>query len=286
MTGEFAEFELAGWKEVVAPYDAGFARLTNQAVEPLLDAAGVAAGMHVLDVATGPGYVVDGARRRGARATGVDFSPAMVDYARERVPGAEFRVGDAEELPFDDVTFDAVVMNFGLMHLGRPGRALREAERVLRPGGRLALTVWAPPEDAVGFGIVLGAVQRHGDPEVRLPEGPPFFRFSNPEELQHALRDAGLTDVRVTRAPQTWRLAHEEDLFDIMMGGTVRTAALLRAQRPAELKVIRRAVASEALALRRNGRIELAMPAALASGRKPQAPSSAARTTMPAGTST
>jgi SAM-dependent methyltransferase len=268
MIAEFTAFELAGWQEVPAAYDAGFAGLTRQAVEPLLDAAGVTAGTRVLDVATGPGYAAEAATRRGAQVTGVDFSPAMVERARKRVPDAEFRVGDAEDLAFDDASFDAVVMNFGLLHLARPERALGQAARVLRAGGKVAFTVWAPPQDAVGFGIILRAVERHGDPHVPLPEGPPFFRFSDPAECERALRAAGFAEPRVTRAPQSWRLLRDDELFDVVLNGTVRTAALLRAQRPEALERIRRAVTSEAAAYRRDGRIELAMPAVLASARQ------------------
>jgi SAM-dependent methyltransferase len=264
----FTAFERAGWEEVPDAYHAGFGELTCQCAEPLLDAAGVGAGTRVLDVATGPGYVAEAAVLRGAEVTGVDFAPAMVERARGRVPGAAFQVGDAEGLPFGDGSFDAVVMNFGLLHLGRPERALAEAARVLRPGGGFAFTVWAPPEEAVGFGIVLKAVERHGDLQVPLPEGPPFFRFSDADACLAALRDAGLVEGRVARVPQRWRLECPEALFDVMLHGTVRTAALLRGQRPEALERIQDAVTTGAAASARGGRIELPMPAVLASARK------------------
>jgi SAM-dependent methyltransferase len=269
VTGDFAAFELAGWRAVPDAYDAGFARLTGQAVGPLLNAVGVAAGTRVLDIATGFGYAAGEAVGRGARVAGLDFSDAMVARARTRVPDAAFHVGDAEDLPFDNASFDAAIMNFGLLHLARPERALAEAARVLRPGGRLAFTVWAPPEETVGFGIILRAVAAHGDPHVPLPEGPSFFRFSDPNECERALIGAGLVDPRVTRAPQTWRLDRADSLFDIMLNATVRTAALLRAQQPAALAAIRTDTAREAAAHRRNGRIELGMPAVLAVATKP-----------------
>src|SRR5207248_2595421 len=108
----------------------------------LLDAARVAKGARVLDVACGPGYAAAAAAARGAIATGVDFSSEMVEEARGRFSGIEFLEGDAEQLAFSNSTFDAVVLNFGMLHLARPEQALAEAYRLLRPGGRVAFTVW------------------------------------------------------------------------------------------------------------------------------------------------
>src|SRR5204863_7567523 len=110
-----------------------------------------------------------------------DFSSAMIAAAARRHHDIVFREGDAEALPFDGDTFDAVVMNFGLLHLARPAKAIAEAARVLRPGGRYAFTVWAGPDQAVGFGMVLKAIEQFGRLDVDLPEGPAFFRFSNPD---------------------------------------------------------------------------------------------------------
>src|SRR5262245_66619410 len=112
----------------------------------------------------------------------MDFSSEMDEEARGRYPGIDFREGDAEQLPLSDSSVDAVVMNFGLLHLGRPETAIGEAHRVLRPGGRLAFTVWSTPDKAAGFGIVLGAIQKYGNLDAPLPPGPPFFRFSDSEE--------------------------------------------------------------------------------------------------------
>ena len=124
--------------------------------------------MRVLDVATGPGYVAGAAAQRGATVVAVDFSSSMVAEARRRHPKIPFYEGDAEALSFPDRAFDAVVMNFGLLHLARPDAALSEACRVLKLGGRYAFTVWAKPEEAVGFGVVLGAMQTHGTMDVGL----------------------------------------------------------------------------------------------------------------------
>ncbi len=266
--GAFKDFEHAGWQGIPRQYHEGFGALTTQAIEPLLDAAGVRADARVLDVASGPGYVAAAAARRGARVTGVDFSAAMVEEAKRRFPGVEFAEGDAESLPFEDARFDAVLMNFGVLHLARPEQAIAEAARVLRPGGRFAFTVWAKPERALGFRIVLDAVQARGKMNVALPPGPPFFRFSDPGECARALQDAGFHSASAVEVSQTWRLPSPEALFEVMGGGTVRTAGLLRAQTAAARAAIRDEVARSASAFRRGAGIELPMPAVLASATK------------------
>jgi ubiquinone/menaquinone biosynthesis C-methylase UbiE len=143
----FREFEQAGWEDsrVVAKYHEHLSGVTTQSVDALLDAAGVRNGSRVLDVATGAGYIAAAAALRGADTIGIDFSAAQVRTARERYPSVRFDQADAEALPFDPDTFDAVVNGFGMCHLSNPDIALREAFRVLRRGGCMAFTVWTRP---------------------------------------------------------------------------------------------------------------------------------------------
>jgi ubiquinone/menaquinone biosynthesis C-methylase UbiE len=260
----FNSYERSGWEVVPVAYREGFGSLTIQAIEPLLDAVGAGPGVRLLDVACGPGWVSAAAAGRGASVVGVDMSSAMLAEARRLHPGLELQVGDAESLPFPDRSFDAVVMNFGLLHVGRPEQALTEAHRVLRPGGRFAFTVWAVPEQSVGFALTLRAVEAHGRLDVGLPAGPPFFRFSDPEEARRTLATAGFESPRVSTLPQVWQLPAAGALFDIMVEGTVRTRALLRAQSPAALAAIRAAMTEGARAYAKDGHIELPMPAILA----------------------
>lgn len=264
----FREFEHRGWQSVVAQYDTAFGELTGQAIAPLLDIVNAGRNTRLLDVATGPGYVAAAAARRGAAAVGIDFSAPMVAEARRRHPDIEFREGDAEALPFPEGSFDAVVMNFGILHLGRPDQALVEAHRVLRPGARIAFTVWAKPEETAGFNITLDAIQTHGAMNVPLPQGPPFFRFSDPEESRRTLLEIGFVSPLITKVPQIWRLPSPEALFEAMQGATVRTAGLLRGQTPQALNAIRAAMKNAAGAYEKDGVIELPMPAVLASATK------------------
>ncbi|HZR68465.1 MAG TPA: class I SAM-dependent methyltransferase [Burkholderiales bacterium] len=265
MTDAFAEFERSRWQSVAAPYHDYFGALTSQSIGSLLDAVAAARGTRLLDVASGPGYVAAAAVRRGARATGVDFSSEMVAQARRLHRGVDYREGDAQALPFGAGSFDAVVVAYGLLHFSDPDRALAEARRVLAPGGRVAFSVWAAPERAVAFAIVLDAVKTHGDPAVPLPPGPPFFRFSDPAECVRALTAAGFERPHVAELSQTWRLASPAALFQAMLESTARTGALLRAQAPAALARVRAAIESGAAAHAGAGGIDLAMPAVIAS---------------------
>ncbi len=129
-------FEHARWERAAPVFAASFATATGQFVEVLLDAAAVRARTRVLDVACGSGVAAAEAAARGAVATGVDFSPAMLEVARAAHPGIGFVQGDAEALPCADASFDAVVANFGIHHVPRPPLALAQAFRVLGAGGR------------------------------------------------------------------------------------------------------------------------------------------------------
>ena len=265
----FRAFEHEGWERIPQRYHNAFASLTSQMTTPLLDAVGVTTGVQLLDVATGPGYAAAAAAKRGAEVVGVDFAPAMVAEARRRYPTVDFREGDAEELPFPEASFDAVTMNFGLLHLGRPERALTEAHRVLRPGGRLGFTVWGRPEEAVGFQMVLRAVESYGKLDVQLPQGPHFFRFSDPQECHRSVLGAGFVSPTVKTIPLIWRLHSPDALFENMFEGTVRTAGLLRAQSADAIRAIRKALRQAAMPYQKGDGVELPMPAVLVSARKP-----------------
>lgn len=264
----FRDFEHAGWEKLPQQYHDGFAGLTTQAIPALLEAVGAQRGTKLLDVASGPGYVAEAAARRGAEVLGIDFASAMVADARRRYPALRFEEGDAEDLACGAASFDAVTMNFGLLHLARPARALAEAHRVLRSGGRFAFTVWAKPDQALGLGIMLDAVKQHGDTNVPLPPGPPFFHFSDPVECRRALLEAGFAAPEVATLPLAWRLESADELFEILLRSTVRNGAMLRAQTPEALAAIRAAVREGALACEREGKYEIPMSAVLASATK------------------
>src|SRR5712692_2796284 len=265
----FRDFEQAGWQRAAEHYGEAFGALTTQTADALLDAVHATNGTRLLDVATGPGFIAGAAAARAAIVTGLDFSPAMIAAARARFPAIDFREGDAEALPVDEASFDAVVMNFGMLHLARPEAAIAEAHRVLRPGGRFAFTVWGAPELALGFGLVVRAVEKYGEPGVGLPEGPPFFQFSDAVACRTTLNAAGFSDVDVGTLRLTWEMTSPDTVFEAVSHGGVRTAAVLRAQTPGALEQIRAAVRRGVEAYwSRDGTFAVPMLVVLASGMK------------------
>lgn len=134
--------------------------------ESLCEAADLRAGERVLDVAAGNGNATLAAARRWCEVTSTDYVPALLERGRERAAaerlhGIDFREADAEALPFDDATFDAVLSTFGCMFAPNPPRVAAELLRVCRPGGRIALANWTPD----GFiGQVFKTVGKHVPP--------------------------------------------------------------------------------------------------------------------------
>ena len=138
--------------------------------ELLCEAVELHAGERVLDVATGSGNAALAAARRGCEVTGIDYVPALLDRARERATverlPATFDLGDAENIPFPDASFDVVLTTFGAMFAPDPQQTARELFRVCRPGGRVGMTNWTPQGL---FGGVFAAHSRAVAPPPGLP---------------------------------------------------------------------------------------------------------------------
>ena len=241
MDGEaFKDFEAAGWSANAAGYDRLTGRITARVADALLDAAGAADGVRLLDVGCGPGHLCAQAARRGARATGIDLAEGMVALAGRRHPQIEFHCADAEALPFADDSFDAAVGAFVINHLPHPERGAAELCRVLRAGGRLALAMWDLPERVAWLGMFEQAMRRAGvRPDAALPPGPDAHRFADPAELRSLLERAGLVDVGVAPLSFTVTVEGAGDLWDGVLTGSVRTAAQLRALAPGERDRVR-----------------------------------------------
>jgi demethylmenaquinone methyltransferase/2-methoxy-6-polyprenyl-1,4-benzoquinol methylase len=171
--------------------------------------ARLARGMSALDVACGTGKVsasIAKAVRPGGRVVGLDFSPRMIDRARRErsaTMGLSFVVGDALDLPFDDATFDASTIAFGMRNLPDYARGFSEMTRVVRAGGRVVCLEISRPSSALGRAIqrwfdwivpVIGRVAGQGDAYAYLVAS--TRGYPGPERIAAIMREVGLEDVR------------------------------------------------------------------------------------------
>ena len=141
----------------------------------------------MLDVGTGTGVLAISAARLGAKVSGLDLTPQLLEQAREnaaiaRLPGIEWQQGDAEELPYPDAAFDVVVSQFGHMFAPRPEVVMAEMRRVLKPGGRVAFATW-PPEHLIGR--MFAFVGRNSPPPP--PGAAPPSQWGNPALIAERL---------------------------------------------------------------------------------------------------
>lgn len=160
----FAEFK-SRQREMWSTF-APNATFTTPVAAHLVQFAGIQPGETVLDVGCGTGVVAITAAQAGARVSGIDLTPELLEHARanQTIAGCgdiEWTQGDAENLPYPDATFDVVLSQFGHIFAPRPDVAIAEMRRVLKPGGRVAFASW-PPEHFIGRFFAL--VGRYSQP--------------------------------------------------------------------------------------------------------------------------
>ena len=200
---------------------------------------------------------------------GIDVAPSMVRRAALGHPSIPFRVGSFEAIPAGEGVFDAVVGNFVFNHVGRPGVALGEAMRVLRPGGWLALSSWDAPRRNRVLGLVLDAVAAAGaPPPPGLPAGPTNFRTD--DELRALFADAGFTDVGLGRIMFEAMVPDLDTLWRGVLDSAVRIPPLVMAQAPDVQARIREAFDRLAAPhLRPDGRYAIPVSVQVTRGRRP-----------------
>jgi SAM-dependent methyltransferase len=155
----------------------------------VFDRVGVSRGTRLLDIGCGAGLAAQLAAELGAQVSGIDAAPAFIEIARERLPGGDFRVGDMEELPYTDASFDVVTGFNSFQHAANLVTALSEAKRVVKRGGRVAMVTWGRPEDCE-HAAVLAAIRALLPPGLTGTSSP--FALVSPGRLEALLEQVGL----------------------------------------------------------------------------------------------
>ena len=210
---ELTKHNLEVWDRCAPTYADGFEALTGGATTALLDLAGVGRGTELLDVGTGPGTLIAAAQQRGARVSAIDLAPRMVERARARHPDTDIAVGDASSLPYPGASFDAVTIGFCLHHAADPGAVLGEVDRVLRPGGRIALSVWAAEDRLEAFGVAFAAVGESLPLDLVPNVQAPGLGFE-PGDYEGVLSSSGFVHPTARTLELSWSLTDGAAIFD------------------------------------------------------------------------
>jgi SAM-dependent methyltransferase len=199
--------------------------------ESLCEAVDLAAGETVLDVAAGTANAALAAARRYCRVTATDYVPALLERGRERAAAEgltlDFRVADAEALPYADASFDVALSTYGVMFAPDQARSARELLRVTRPGGRIGLANWTP-EGFIGqlFKVIGGFVPP--------PPGLVSPAAWGTETRLVELFGPAAADIRVTRQHFNFRYhsaGHWIEVFRRYYGPTLKAFAALDVER-------------------------------------------------------
>jgi ubiquinone/menaquinone biosynthesis C-methylase UbiE len=195
------------------------------------------AGEKVLDLATGTGWTSRLVARRGATVTGVDIATGLLDAAERQAAAEQLRIryvqGDAEDLPFEDASFDAVVSTCGIMFASKPEAAAAELARVCRPGGRVALTTWTSDGNLFKMFQVMKAFMPA--PPTPAPASP--FEWGNPDRIQQLL--GACFELKFERAVSYYREPSAQaawDTFSTSYGPTKSLADSLDSARYEQLR--------------------------------------------------
>jgi len=230
------EAQRQGWKHF-APLE--FA--TTPVAGRLVEFAGVRSDQRVLDVACGTGVAAITAARVGAKVSGLDLTPELLECARENSRTAEVEIdwheGDAEALPFADSEFDVVLSQFGHMFAPRPDVVIAQMLRVLKPGGTIAFVTW-PPESLVGSSFTL--VSSYMPPSPPGVSPPP--KWGDPSIVRERLGKA-VSEIVFARNQTLFpalSLQHYRAFVERTVGPILKLIEMLSSKDPARLAQFRR----------------------------------------------
>jgi len=239
-----------GWKAT----GEAMSRFTMPVSAWMIEAIASQPGHHVLELAAGTGEVGFLAAELilpGGELICSDFSPAMLSAAQERAAALDlghvrFKQIDAESIDLDAASLDAVLCRWGYMLMADPNAALRETRRVLRPGGSVALAVWATADENPWNTLLGRELVRRGLLERPDPAEPGPFTWGEEGVLASHLEEAGFVDFEIDAVDFTFRFESAEAWWDAVAQMSSRVSGALRGLEPAEIAPIRASVAEAA----------------------------------------
>src|SRR6478735_4689087 len=264
---EIREGQGATWARLSASWEKWDAVITDQlgpVGTAIIESLDIAEDQQHLDIAAGtgePGLTIARLSPKG-RVVLTDLAAEMLDVATRRaraqgVDNIDTKVCSADDLPFEDATFDSVSVRFGYMFFPDMGKATAEFARVLKPGGRLCSSVWVKPDENPWTTIAMQAIATEAVVAPPDPEGPNMFRCAGPGHVSALYEGAGLRDVAewdvevelVTRSPaQYWDMISEHV--------SLAVAALQQVDEPARER-IRTAAIAKVSAFEKDGRVRV-----------------------------
>jgi ubiquinone/menaquinone biosynthesis C-methylase UbiE len=228
--------------EAAAEYDRAFAHVSSHFLPFVIRAARLASGDRALDVATGTGISAEAALAAvgpSGSVVATDISQDMVEKARKRLkqlPGAAVALEDGQALSFPESSFDAVICSLGLMFFPEPARGLASFHRVLRPGGRAAVSVKVAPERSYNFRINVVIARHKPDLAEAVAR---LFALGDEARLKSLFNDAGFVNFETFTARHTFVLPSFDAYYGPFERGGASTGQLLATMTEAARRAVR-----------------------------------------------
>ncbi len=212
------------WDLVAGGYAETTMQMLAQYAEVAVGTLALHDGSKVLDVACGSGSVSLMVAKQVESVHAIDFSLSMLDICQQKAKENNLQNiqtfhGDAQELPFEDEYFDAVISMFGLMFFPDRHAGLVEIYRTLKQGGRVAISSWAPVADSPAMKIVFGAL-REMNPDIPKPQTI-IDSLENPDVFQTELEAVGFRDVNIKRVTKCFPVESITEFWQSMVKGHV-----------------------------------------------------------------
>ncbi|MBI2071233.1 MAG: methyltransferase domain-containing protein [Elusimicrobia bacterium] len=275
--GRFTQESKEAWNRAARNYDEKIARrFFERFALAMADWARLKPGENILDVACGSGIVSFAAAQQigsSGSILGIDLSNEMIQLAQERAKGMNvqqisFKEMNAESLPLPPNSFDAALCQLGLMLFAEPKKALLEIKKVLKPQGRLLVSVQGTPDKMIFTSIVQKTMVKHA-PWLKIPGAPTLYAFGPAGVLTNAFSEAGFANVEEKRLEGIFEFDSFEEYWTTLIAGAGKTKGMLESLPKDTQVVVEKDVRTLAATYQKNGRLALPYELVMAKGLKP-----------------